>query len=78
MRWEEFLERVAHLRRDRSGGVPKPYKPLLLAAVVLLVHKRKIAAPSVLSSLTFLMTSNSGLRGAVPDFSSAASSMHDA
>lgn len=48
MSWEEFLERVGHLRRDRSGGVAKPYKPLLLAAVVLLVHKRKIATPNVL------------------------------
>jgi hypothetical protein len=48
MSFDEFCERVQHLRRDRAGGIVKPYKPLLIAAVVLLIQKRKITNPSVL------------------------------
>ncbi len=38
---DEFCHRLAHLRLDRSGGRVKPYKPLLVAAVVILIHKGK-------------------------------------
>jgi hypothetical protein len=48
MTFDEFCERLGHLRRDRSGGVAKPYKPLLLAAVVILVQKGKIRSRNVL------------------------------
>jgi hypothetical protein len=48
MIFDEFCERLRHLRRDRSGGVAKPYKPLLLAAVVILVQKGKIRSRNVL------------------------------
>lgn len=41
MTLDEFCSRLAHLRLDRSGGLVKPYKPLLLAAVVILIHKGK-------------------------------------
>ncbi len=39
--FDEFCGRLEHLRLDRSGGLVKPYKPLLLAAVVILIHKGK-------------------------------------
>ncbi len=32
MTFDEFCERLEHLRLDRSGGLVKPYKPVLLAA----------------------------------------------
>lgn len=38
---DEFCARLEHLRLDRSGGQVKPYKPVLLAAVVILIHKGK-------------------------------------
>ncbi len=38
---DEFCSRLEHLRLDHSGGVVKPYKPLLVAAVVILIHKGK-------------------------------------
>jgi hypothetical protein len=38
---DEFCSRLEHLRLDRSGGLVKPYKPLLVAAVVILIHKGK-------------------------------------
>jgi hypothetical protein len=38
---EEFCRRLDHLRLDRSGGRVKPYKPLLVAAVVIVIHKGK-------------------------------------
>ncbi len=47
MRIEEFYGRAKHLRQEHSGGVPKPYKPLLLTAVVLLIHKRKLLSRDV-------------------------------
>ncbi|HZZ83934.1 MAG TPA: hypothetical protein VFE30_05315 [Anaeromyxobacteraceae bacterium] len=39
--FDEFCGRLEHLRLDRSGGLVKPYKPLLLTAVVVLIHKGK-------------------------------------
>jgi hypothetical protein len=39
--FETFCERLGNLRQDRSGGLVKPYKPVLLAAVVILIHKGK-------------------------------------
>lgn len=42
-----FLERVQHLRVDRSSGTPRPYKPLLLAAVAVLIHKGELRSPDV-------------------------------
>jgi hypothetical protein len=48
MTFDEFCERLGNLRVDRSGGVVKPYKPLLLAAVVILIHKGKQATRNVL------------------------------
>jgi hypothetical protein len=41
MSLDEFCSRLEHLRVDRSGGLVKPYKPLLVAAVVILIHKGK-------------------------------------
>ena len=41
MTLDEFCSRLGNLRLDRSGGVVKPYKPLLVAAVVILIHKGK-------------------------------------
>ena len=46
--FQSFCDRLSELRVDRSSGVPKPYKPVLLAAVILLVHKRKIVDRRVL------------------------------
>jgi hypothetical protein len=40
---EEFLRRISNLRVDRVRGPAKPYKPLLLLAVILLIEKGKIA-----------------------------------
>jgi hypothetical protein len=41
MTFDVFCERLGDLRQDRSGGLVKPYKPVLLAAVVILIHKGK-------------------------------------
>jgi len=48
MNFVEFCERIAHLRVDRGGGVPKPYKPILLAAVTILIGKGEIRSRGVL------------------------------
>lgn len=48
MDFPAFLDRLRHLKRARVGGVEMPYKPLLVAAVVLFVHKRKILTPDVM------------------------------
>ena len=45
--FDEFCRRLENLRRDKAIGPIKPYKPLLLAAVVILIAKRKIATPYV-------------------------------
>ncbi len=47
-RFEEFCKRVENLRVDRSGGIAKPYKPILVATVVLLIHKGKITTSQVM------------------------------
>jgi hypothetical protein len=47
MTFDQFVETVRHLRRDRSGGRPKPYKPLMLASVVILIHKGEIRTREV-------------------------------
>ena len=47
MTFEQFIEALRHLRRDRSGGEPKPYKPLLLASIVILIHKGEIRTREV-------------------------------
>ena len=47
MTFEQFVEAIRHLRLDRSGGVPKPYKPLLLASIVVLIHKGEIRTREV-------------------------------
>lgn len=43
---DAFLHLIAHLRLNREPPV-KPYKPILLAAVVLLIHKGTIRSPLV-------------------------------
>jgi hypothetical protein len=43
----DFLATLRHLRVDRSKDVAKPYKPLLVAAVVLLIGKGKIRSADV-------------------------------
>jgi hypothetical protein len=48
MTFPEFCERIVHLRVDRSGGVSKPYKPLLLAAVTILIGKGEIRSRGVI------------------------------
>lgn len=47
MTFDEFGDRLGSLRLDRSGGLVKPYKPLMVAAVVVLMHKGKIASRHV-------------------------------
>lgn len=47
MTFDEFCARLGSLRLDRSGGLVKPYKPLLVAAVVILIHKGKQPTHSV-------------------------------
>jgi hypothetical protein len=47
MTFDQFVETIRHLRRDRSGGKPKPYKPVLLASVVILIHKGEIRTREV-------------------------------
>jgi len=41
------MDAIRTLRRDRSGGKVKPYKPLLLAGVVVLIHKGEIRTREV-------------------------------
>ena len=48
MTFEQFCERLPELRLDRSGGLIKPYKPVLLAAVVTLIHKGKISTRNII------------------------------
>lgn len=43
---DEFLHRIAHLRLNREPPV-KPYKPILVAALILLIHKGTIRSPQV-------------------------------
>jgi hypothetical protein len=43
---DAFLHLIAHLRLNREPPV-KPYKPILVAAVVLLIHKGTIRSPQV-------------------------------
>ncbi len=45
--FDRFCETLNNLRVDRSRGLVKPYKPLLVAAVVVLIHKGKIRSPDV-------------------------------
>lgn len=47
MNFDDFLLALTRLRVDRSNGAPRPYKPLLVAAVVLLIHKGKLASREV-------------------------------
>jgi hypothetical protein len=47
MTFDQFVEAIRHLRRDRAGGKPKPYKPLMLASVVILIHKGEIRTREV-------------------------------
>jgi hypothetical protein len=49
---EQFVSRIRQLRLDRSKGVAKPYKPLLVAAVVLLIAKGKLRSPDITPRLT--------------------------
>lgn len=48
MTLDQSCDRLRHLRVDKTGKVPKPYKPLLVAAVVLLIQKGKLATRDVL------------------------------
>jgi hypothetical protein len=45
---DEFLRRIKSLRVDRSRGVAKPYKPLLLLSVITLIEKGEIADGRIL------------------------------
>ena len=47
MTFEQFVRVIRELRVDRSGGVPKPYKPVLLAAVIILIHKGEIRSREI-------------------------------
>ena len=47
MTFEQWMEVIRNLRRDRSGGKAKPYKPLMLAGVVILIHKGEIVTRDV-------------------------------
>lgn len=47
MTFDDFIESIRHLRLDRSAGIAKPYKPILLAAVVILIQKGKLPTRNV-------------------------------
>ena len=47
---DEFCRRVENLRQDRAIGPKKPYKPLLLAALLVLIAKRKITTLGLIRS----------------------------
>ena len=47
MTFDQFVDAIQHLRVDRSGGVAKPYKPLLLASIIVLIHKGEIRSREV-------------------------------
>lgn len=47
MMLDEFCNRIGHLRRATVDGKLAPYKPVLLAAVVILIHKRKIVSQRI-------------------------------
>ncbi len=42
MDFERFCERITHLKLDRASGRVKPYKPLMLIALVVLMSKGKV------------------------------------
>lgn len=44
---DDLLVTLRRLRVDKGKGIAKPYKPLLVAAVVLLIGKGKIRSPDV-------------------------------
>lgn len=48
MDFDEFCRRLENLRIDQAKPPPKPYKPLLLAAVVVLIAKGKIRSREIL------------------------------
>jgi hypothetical protein len=48
MTLDEFIRRLENLRVDRSRGPAKPYKPLLVLAVVMLIEKGEIADGRIL------------------------------
>ncbi|HVY60972.1 MAG TPA: hypothetical protein VHF22_04930 [Planctomycetota bacterium] len=48
MHLDEFLARLSNLRVDRSRGVAKPYKPILVLAVIMLIEKGEIVDGRVL------------------------------
>jgi len=43
MEMEEFLSRISNLKLDKARGPEKPYKPLLLLAVISLIQEGKIS-----------------------------------
>ena len=47
MNLEDFYRRLQQLRVNRSSGLVKPYKPILIAAVTLLLHKGKLPSRNV-------------------------------
>jgi len=47
MTFDQFIEAIRQLRVDKSGGEPKPYKPLLIASVIILIHKGEIRSREV-------------------------------
>lgn len=47
MTFDQFVEVCRTLKVDRSGGEPKPYKPLLVATVIVLIHKGEIRGPDI-------------------------------
>lgn len=47
MTFEQWMDATRNLRQDRSGGKAKPYKPLMLAGVVILIHKGEIRTRDV-------------------------------
>jgi len=47
MDYATFLLRLPRLRVDRANGPPRPYKPLLVASVLVLLHKGKLPSPEL-------------------------------
>jgi hypothetical protein len=44
--WEQWLERLYHLRRDKRGSHERPHKPVLLLSIIDLLDRGVISKSS--------------------------------
>ncbi|MBI4328136.1 MAG: HNH endonuclease [Chloroflexi bacterium] len=54
--WENWLERLYNLRRDKSGGHERPHKPILLLSIIELLDRAAIRENTVTLSEELLET----------------------